>query len=70
MLEIYLSIPVTPILSVRLIRDIIGTIEVSMQTAKIPQKKTVPAPGRKLSPTAARAQANKKFDKALAKLAK
>jgi hypothetical protein len=41
-----------------------------MQTAKIPQKKPIPAPGRKLSPAAARAAANKKFAKALSKLAK
>ena len=40
-----------------------------MQTAKT-QKKPLPPPGRKLTPSQARARVNKKFARALAMLAK
>jgi hypothetical protein len=41
-----------------------------MTAVKIPQKKVVPPPGRKLSFRAALDRTNQKFGKALAKLAK
>jgi hypothetical protein len=37
---------------------------------KTQKKKSIPAPGRKLTPAQARARANKQFGKALAMLAK
>ena len=41
-----------------------------MAAVKVPRKKIVPPPGRKLSAKEARALANKQFGKALAMLAK
>jgi len=42
----------------------------TMAMIKVPRKKVVPPPGRKLTPKAARALANKQFAKTLAMLAK
>ena len=41
-----------------------------MTTIKVPQKKIIPAPGRKLSKTQARAMVNQRYGKVLAMLAK
>ena len=41
-----------------------------MTAIKVPRKKVVPPPGRKLTFRAALKQTNRKFGKALAKLAK
>jgi len=41
-----------------------------MATTKIPQKRVVPPPGRKLTAAKARQFVNKQFGKAFAKLAK